>query len=150
MCCYVVLNLCAKWWWVVSITAGSITPGKEPSTHWIWNWADPRAGMTLCTRDNFLFVLKIEPWYLSCSAHSLVTLLTLLLWLQRPMVMTCYYYCCCWIITIIIGLNWQERHDDFLIIDIFTHERYTGKQSWLNINMGYVVHSMERVKYDVP
>ena len=53
------------------------------------------------------------------------------------MVMT-YYYCCCWIIMIIIGFNWQERHDGLLIIDIFTHERYTGKQCWLNFNRGNV------------
>jgi hypothetical protein len=51
-----ILNLCTRWGWVVSITPRPrFTPGERtPVTHWIGGWVDHRAGLDAEARGKIL------------------------------------------------------------------------------------------------
>jgi len=70
-------NLGTKWEWLIS-HPGHFTPQKNPSILWIGGWVGPRAGL------NPMKTKSLAPngiWTLGCLMCSLVTVLTVLLWL---------------------------------------------------------------------
>jgi hypothetical protein len=81
-----ILNLSARWNWMVSFTLRHFTPRKKaPGTHWIGGWVGPRAGLDAVAKRK----IPSSSWELSAGRPDRSVF---------QIVQTCtlyYYYCCC-------------------------------------------------------
>jgi hypothetical protein len=84
-----VLNLRAKWRWVVSFTLRSLYLWKRaPSTLCVWSWVDPRASLDAATKRKVPL-----PYRESKSGRSARSLVTILTELPRVLTQTLVTFC---------------------------------------------------------
>jgi hypothetical protein len=77
---------------VVRFTLPHIIPwGRTPITPCM-NWVDPRAGLDAVEKGKSVLLPEIEPWFLGCATHSLITTLN-----ELPRLIQMYTGCifCC-------------------------------------------------------
>ena len=75
-----IADVSTRWRWALSFTDGERTL-HTPSTHWTGGWLGPSERVwTLGEEINLLSLPGIEPLFLGCLTHSLVTVLIELYW----------------------------------------------------------------------
>jgi hypothetical protein len=73
-CSSVILYLCTRWMWVVSLMCLTLYPQWQgPSTHWIGGWVGPRTGLGAVEKWNLLHCRRSNPGR-SASSPSLYRL----------------------------------------------------------------------------
>jgi len=85
-----ILNLGARWRWVVSFTPGRFTPGERaPGTHWIGRWVGPESVWTLWQREKFSSPAQnrtaVAQRYTDWATHSIRTCIK-----YRPNIPLCF------------------------------------------------------------